>query len=276
MHNIQRIPLTDSIITSVSRLIDDAQKEKREPSHSDLDFLIKMAGLDEVDPRNQGRTVGKAKRIKEVLYWAFEKNSNQGESLVYKIITNVRGHGGFREVSKNYVGNEAIENLKQALKSEGFILTSDGEIHSANLDNLSRREMTEALKGYVRRAKKGSEDAALVAGTSKDLLEAVAAHVLLERTGSYPSQSNFPTLLGQAFMQLGLATNHGNPEPNEPVQKKFERTLYELAVTVNKVRNKEGTGHGRPFLATISDIEATAAVESMGVVAEFLLNKLEQ
>jgi len=35
----------------------------------------------------------------------------------------------------------------------------------------------------VRRAKRGAADAALVTGTGKDLLEAVAAHVLQQRYG---------------------------------------------------------------------------------------------
>lgn len=43
--------------------------------------------------------------------------------------------------------------------------------------------MTEALHAYVRRAKKGSMDSALLAGTGKDLLEAVAKHVLLVKWG---------------------------------------------------------------------------------------------
>lgn len=276
MSIIQKIPLTDSIITAVAELINDAQKVKREPSHSDLDFLISKAGLSGEDPVNQGMTVGKAKRVREVLYWAYENKSSAGEILAYRILSTVKGKGGFRETSKNFVGREAIENLSQSLKSEGIILTSDGDIHLVNLDNLSAREMKEALKSYVRRAQKGNEDAALLAGTGKDLLEAVAAHVISEKTGGYSTQSNFPTLLGQAFTWLGLATSHGEPVPNEPVQKKFERALFELAISVNKVRNKEGTGHGRPFLASISDIEARAAVESMGLVAEFLLNKLEE
>ena len=58
----------------------------------------------------------------------------------------------------------------------------------------------------MRREKRGAENAALVTGTGKDLLEATAAHILVERWGAYSSSANFPTLLGQAFVALGFAT----------------------------------------------------------------------
>lgn len=275
INNIQKAPLTDNIIIALSQLVDDSQGMRRDPSHSDLEFHINKLGLKEVDPHNQGRSVGKAKRIKEVLYWSLENNIPAGESLVYRIISQVKAVGGFRIGSPNFTGVEEINNLQVAFKSEGYILSGDGELRPANLENLSEREMKDALKAYVKRAKKGFEDAALVTGTGKDLMEAVAAHVILEKVGSYPVQANFPTLLGQAFVVLGLATSYDAVLPNEHVNRKFERAMYELACSVNKLRNKEGTGHGRPFVSNLSNAESTAAIESVGLVAEFLLNKLE-
>jgi hypothetical protein len=58
-------------------------------------------------------------------------------------------------------------------------------------------KLTQALESYVRRAQRGSEDAAMLTGSGKDLLEAAAAHVLVEIT----------TLLGQALISLGLKTS---------------------------------------------------------------------
>jgi hypothetical protein len=144
------------------------------------------------------------------------------------------------------------------------------------LDNLSGKELTTALNAYVRRAKQGAADAALLTGIGKDLLEATAAHIIIEKFGSPPSITNFPTLLAQAFLALGLAV----PDPNkparakEPDQRAMERAMYELACAVNRLRNQQGTGHGRPFAATVSDTEARAAVEAIGVISEFLLGKL--
>lgn len=269
-------PLNDEIINSISQLIDDSQIEpKREPTHSDLEFHFKQIGLDHIDPRKLGRTVGKAKRVREVLYWTIENNAPLGEKLVLRIISIVKAAGGFRKGSKNFTGDENIQNLREAFKSEGYILTLEGELIPVILENLTEREMKEALKSYVRRARHGVADAALLTGTGKDLMEAVAAYVLFEKTGSYSKQANFPTLLGQAFTYLGLATPQDQKENNESAQRRFERALYELACSVNNLRNKEGTGHGRPFITNISTEESIAAVESIGLVSEYLLNKME-
>ena len=135
--------------------------------------------------------------------------------------------------------------------------------------------MTTALEGYVRRAQRGSEDGALLVGTGKDLLEATAAHVISEKYGQYSPQANFPTLLGQAFTALGLSTPQTSPQPGESPQRRVERSLYEAGCAVNALRNKIGTGHGRPFLPSLSDDEARAAVQLVGIVSGLLLRALK-
>jgi hypothetical protein len=76
--------------------------------------------------------------------------------------------------------------------SEGWILSSDGDLGPTSVsDDLAGTEVTEVLAAYVRRAARGMEDDALVIGTSKDLVEATAAHVLVQLWGSYPSKSSF-------------------------------------------------------------------------------------
>lgn len=270
------VPLTDSIIHAIANLVNDAQVETREPSHSEIEFEIRRVGLLEADPNKMGKPVGKAKRIRAVLSWALENDIKSGEQLVRNLLSLLRGLGGFRNTSPNYVGKEPIENLKDVFKTEGYELAENGEIRPVILDNLSTREMKEALGAYIQRAKRGVEDAALLTGTSKDLLEAVAKLVISEKWGDYHVKTNFPTLLGQAFTALELATPQNKIEPGEPAQKRLERSLYELGCAVNTLRNKEGTGHGRIFLPNVSEDEARIAVESIGIISEFLLSKLEE
>lgn len=269
-------PLNDTIIVALGKLVDDAQAERRDPSHSDLEFQINRAGLTAGDPKSQGQTVGKAKRVRSTLSWALEHNFEAGGKLVLALLSLVRGHGGFRTQSANYVGREAIENAISAFDLEGYQLSSDGELQPKLLDNLTGSELTQAIHAYVRRAKKGAFDAALVTGTGKDLLEAVAAHILQERFGSYSHTSNFPTLLGQAFSALGLATPQTSRKNTEPPRCRIERGMYELACGVNQLRNKQGTGHGRPWLPGISNKEARSAIECNGVIAEYLLFRHSQ
>ena len=270
---MQRLaPLSDTIIVVVARLVDDAQTETREPSHSDIEFQIKRAHLTEADPKAQGQIAGKAKRVRATLSWAIEHKPEAGSVLVANLISLIRGCGGFREESPNYVGRAAILDAVEVFKTEGYELTSEGDLRPRLLDNLAGVELTEALQAYARRAKRGAQDAALVTGTGKDLLEATIAHVLLERWGGYPERANFPALLGQAFVALGLATPQDPMQPNEPAQKRLQRAVYEVACAVNHLRNKEGTGHGHPWLPSITNDESTFATELVGAITEWMLS----
>lgn len=268
-------PLTDIIIVAVSRLVDDAQVETREPSHSDIEYEIKRTNLLFGDPKAQGQLVGKAKRVRATLSWALENSPERGAKLVVNLISHIKACGGFREDSSNFVGKEAIQNAASAFKTVGFEFTFDGELFPLLLDNLEGAELTDALDAYVRRAKRGAEDAALVTGTGKDLLEATTAHVLVEKWGAYPTSANFPGLLGQAFVALGLATPQDSPQPGEPTIKRVERALFDTGCALNGLRNKEGTGHGRPWLPTVTSDQAKLAVQQMGIIAEYMLATLK-
>lgn len=269
-----KLPLNDSIAVAISKMVDDSQTGTREPSHYDIEYEFSRAELNEADPKQSGKTVGKAKRVRAVLTWAIDNNLDAGENLVSLLLSLVKSVGGFRNDSANYIGSEAVENLKLSFKSAGYILASDGNISKAVLDNMNDIEKHQALLAYAKRAMKGADDAALLVGTSKDLMEAVAAFVLQKKWGSYSTQTNFPMLLGQAFTALELATPQEAIQPNEHAQKRVERALYELACSINKLRNKEGTGHGRPFLSTVSESEAKMAIESMGLISDYLLSKI--
>jgi len=269
-------PLNDSIAFALARLVDDAQKERRDPSHSDIEFCITKSKLTQGDPNSQGQTVGKAKRVRAVLSWAIENSFDDGRGFVDQLVAMVRSHGGFRVESANYVGNDAIAGLREPMASEGFVLASDGELRPAAIDSLSGVELTEALEAYVRRAQRGAEDASLLIGTGKDLLEAIAAHVLRERWNTNTPPHNFPTLLGQAFVALELKTPADKPVDGEPPQHRLQRGLYEAACAVNTLRNKQGTGHGHPWLPSVSAEEARLVTQVMGVVGGLLLRILKR
>lgn len=269
-----RPPLTDSLVIAMARLVDDSQTDKREPSHSDIEFQIDKAGLVAGDPGRQGRPVGKSKRVRGTLSWALSNDPAAGEALMTALVATVRGYGGFRTGSTNYCGSEAIQNLRASFASEGWELGADGSLQPLLLDSLSGKALTKALRAYVDRARKGALDDPLVAGTAKDLLEATAAHVLVLKWGSYSASSNFPTLLGQAFAALGLATPIAQVVSGEPVQRRMERSAYELGCALNALRNKQGTGHGRPWESTVTASQARFAIESMGNIAALMLDTL--
>lgn len=175
------------------------------------------------------------------------------------------------------MGDDPIANAIDAFAAAGFLLGSDGDLRPQILANLEGAATTAALRAYITRIRHGFMDSALVVGTGKDLLEATAGHVLVERYGSEPSQSiNFPTLLGQAFTVVGLATPQDPVKHGEPQFRMLERRLFDSALAVNALRNRQGSGHGHAFLPTISSDEARAAAEVMATVSELLLNALRR
>lgn len=270
------LPITDTIIIAISKLIDDAQVDSREPTHYDLETQIKKAELIAVDPKAQGHTFGKAKRIRAILNWAIDNDTQKGSVLISLILSQVRAVGGFRESSPNFVGTEQIQNSISAFETENFVLLENGEIQPKVLETLSGKHLTEALKKYAERAKQGSEDAALLSGTGKDLIEATAKHIIQTKFGGLQGNANFPTLLGQTYAALKMSTPEDTKVPNEPAIKDYERAIFNLAIMINRVRNKEGTGHGRLCITELSDNESHSIIQSVGIVADFLLNRLNE
>lgn len=268
--------LNETVVQSVARLVDDAGAT-REPSHSDLENLFRRVGLGDGDPHlDPTIRVGKQKRVRSVLQWAMDNDEAAGVSAVASLIAVVRGFGGFRTESPNYCGTDCIATCVEAFQGEAVELTSDGILRPRSLAGLSGRRLSEALRSYVNRAQKGFDDSVLVAGTDKDLIEATAAHVLTERYGAY-FQSDFPTLLGQAFYALDLEAQRQKQEAGGLAGARSALTvsLYELGCAVNRLRNKAGSGHGRPFVPELSAAEVRAATEAAGLVAGRMLDALE-
>lgn len=273
---MSHILVTDTIAHALMQLVDDSNNNGsyREPSHADIEFHANQAGLAELDPKQQGQLIGKAKRVRAILYAAMDSDPTAASRFASGLLAKVRACGGFRAASANYVGREAIDNAKAAFDVEGFVLTDDGTLSAKILSSLSGVALTDALAAYARRAQKGAEDAALITGTGKDLMEATAAHVLETLQGGYPSGANFQALLGMAFIALDLAVPEMPEKPGEPAVKSMERGLFLSSLGVNRVRNKQGSGHGRPWLPTLADEEAKAAIEVVGTVSAYLLSKL--
>lgn len=223
-----------------------------------------------------GTQVGKVKRMRAVVDYALANDSHAGARMVSRLIKAVRAIGGFRQESETFIGEDTYRNLRDAYRSTGYELDPDGELRPMLLDNVPEAEQHEVLKTYVHRIRKGATDAPLVTGSGKDLLEATARSVLDSKGKSYGG-TDFPGTLFHAFDALNL------PTPDIPAMEAFrqslssdarervQQVLYLLGCEINKLRNEQGTGHGRAFAATVSDQEAKTAVQAMAVISELLL-----
>lgn len=266
-----KIPaLTPEIGYAATAVVD----ANRPPTHDDLTRLFRDTKLTKGDPGMDG--TGKLKRMRAVIAYALTNDRVAGGKLVNRLIKAVRASGGFRTDSPTYIGEDVYRNLRDAFRTTGFELDSDGELRPMLLDNVPEAEQHEVLKTYVRRIRKGATDAPLVTGSGKDLLEATARSVL-DSTGKSYSGTDFPGTLFHAFDALNL------PTPDIPAMEAFrqslssdarervQQVLYLLGCEINKLRNEQGTGHGRAFAATVSDQEAKTAVQAMALISELLL-----
>jgi hypothetical protein len=266
-------PLSDPIVAAVADLF---HADRWQPSHDDLTVQFARAALSEADPRNTYAMTGKRKRVRGVLLWALDRNPSAGSQLVSNLVGLVKGAGGFRPGSDFYVGDETLRNAQEAFKAEGFQLEGDGNLRPLLLEKLSGSELDAALLAYVRRAQQGASDAALVTGTGKDLLEAAARRIIENSGGTY-SGMNFPLTLYNAFRATGLtppspdAMGVVKQQSSVDARQGMIDALYIAGCAVNRLRNQEGTGHGRPFLPSVTAAEARAAIETMGTITEILL-----
>jgi hypothetical protein len=251
--------------------------DKIGPSHDQLNALFRAAGLDQADPaRDTSELIGKMRRVRGVLTHAAAVEERAGARLVRDLLAALRAGGSFHPDSVNYPGEYQIRALREAFDRQGYVLDSAGGLRPKNLENLEGVELTEALEAYVHRALQGDPDAALLVGTVKDLIEATARHALVETSGSYDERQGFLGTVFLAFDRLGLATpdtkllDHLDRDPVKAMQ----QALCLAALTVNRYRNQEGTGHGRPAPSRASTRDARTASQVAGTVSELLLATL--
>jgi len=249
----------------------------RGPSHEELDRLFERAGLAHVAPHPPGSTTGKMKRVRAALWYALDDAPEAGSRLVGEIVRAFRGLGGFHPESENFIGADVLANAQRAFSDVGYDLGPDGAVRPRRLEELEGEELTDALGAYVKRAREGAADDALVVGTDKDLLEAVAKHALVETQGHYSASTNFPLTLYQAFERLGLATLPPDVSGrlDGDARTAVQQAAYLLALAVNRLRNQEGAGKGRPVLTTLRQEDAKLASHATALVCELMLSALE-
>jgi hypothetical protein len=54
----------------------------------------------------------------------------------------------------------------------------------------------------------------------------------------------------------------------------IEQCLWLIGCAVNRLRNADGSGHGRPVPATVTPHQASVSIQAMGLLSEVLLERL--
>lgn len=142
-------PLTEAIIHAVCRLVDD-HGSPREPSHSQVGFVIEQAGLGRVDHAENPRPAGKERRLRAILTSAHVNDIERGQALLLHLFPLLRGCSGFME-GPHFVGDNQLLSAQEAFAAEGWELTAIGDLHPMLLEITGGQEAEHVLRGYVRR-----------------------------------------------------------------------------------------------------------------------------
>lgn len=254
------------------------------PSHGQLDVAMDRFDLRKGDPVTAGTSVGKTRRIRDVLVWATDNASDRGLNFVKHVVSLLRAADRFSPVAEVPTAPAVVDRLRQSLATIGYTLGLDGTLRLTVIDALTGTELTDALRSHVNRLNLNPNDAPLQVGEGKDLTEAAARQVLFKQFGAYPvggHAGSFPMTLGTAYASLGLASAPTKwvTESDHDLVQAVHQAVFHLAISVNRLRNDAGTGHGKPGgpkkSARLSAADGRLVARAMALTTGFLLDALD-
>ncbi len=172
----------------------------------------------------------------------------------------------------------AIERLQQTMRPFGFRLSQAFDLTSASGPAMDHLPDLPALRDHIDRIQRAmrDEDHAQLLGSTKEMLESVAKHVLTSVGQEIPSK--FPGLLTAAFEALDLhpkGVKNPDSEPGASTRKILGGAL-QIVLGIDELRNSHGTGHGRLGPAPrLGPRHARLAAGAGTTVATLLLDTLD-
>jgi Abortive infection C-terminus len=119
------------------------------------------------------------------------------------------------------------------------------------------------IASYVARLVRAERehDLPLVVGTAKELIETVGKVVVEVRGETIGSSADMNELLTRAHR--ALARQPGEGIATEPPMRNIAQALKTLALNVNELRNRVGTGHGRTTMDALDEHADTAKAAAL-------------
>jgi len=244
------------------------------PRHSTISSALTGAGYGdsyEYDPTGQGPN--KEQRVLAAFRRARAEPGN-GRRLVESLLSALRTEQLIGQVGSPRSADEA--RLREALGRSGWYLDEDGLLRAfsgVDVDTGGR----EALEENLRRLRASTGDPALLIGTAKDLLEAVAKFALEETGMPVEAAMSFDQLWHIARERLGMLPERVDKTiPGFEAIREIHQSSWSIARNVNALRNLQGTGHGRTLPTGVTEDLALLVVREAGSVAEYMLRQLDR
>lgn len=245
------------------------------PTHSVLSGVFAGAGYADADPYNpvmQGPN--KETRVQLVISAACRR-PGRGRELVEALLARLRASGAFSSNRYGY-DPDVVRVAKRAFARAGWQLDDDGLLSPAGPIDVSTGGR-QALNDQIERLKRATDDPALLIGTSKDLLEAVAKFVLEEFQITPRANASFADVWYAARGRLGLLPERvPNDTPGAQQIRTILQSSWRIAEQVNELRAVQGTGHGRTLPSAMTAEMALLVVREACSVAELMLTTLDR
>lgn len=245
------------------------------PRHTDLTAVFMRTGFGDADPYVEAEgTPNKETRVRTVIAYAGRRPS-KARDLMDGLVAEMHATGCFTDGSPSHDGAR-VANLRRALGRVGWQLSDDGVLVPTGVIDIATGGRA-ALDDQVARLRRATDDPALLIGTAKDLLEAIAKFVLEELDFAYRPGADFGELWYLARERLGIHPKDIDvAAPGGSQMRAIVQSAWTIADSVNELRAAQGTGHGRTLPTGVSASAALFVVREAGSVAEFTLNELDR
>lgn len=240
------------------------------PTHNDLDIAFRRAGVS--SPQGDGVwSISKAKRVLAAFDQTDGDTSGHLEALIRSLTTALTTKGVFEWPDERT--KSLLEQLRKQLDRIGWGLSEAGTLTPLGIIDVQVRGR-DALEQQLKRLRDSGDDISLMLGAAKDALEAAAKFVLEERGQSYQPDESLDALVNRAMKLAGISTRPADvtSEASKALAT-INQTVPKIAEAVRKVRNDQGSGHGRTAMATMSKAEAAFIRDLTLSVVQFVLSE---
>lgn len=272
-----RYPISDEIAATLGAFVSGGAG----PTHTKLTQVFDRTGYGSIAPynfNNPNQQPNKENRVRFTIQAAI-KDPARAVELIKGLLSEYRAFGFFntedRHNEKEHLDRYRL--TKQAFMRSGWELTESGEIFPAGVSSVVATTGRPAINEQLDRLRRGSDDPALMLGTAKEMLESTAKHVCEAFSAPYRENMQFDELWHHARDRLGILPEQVNL--NQPGAKELREILqssWSIARMTNKLRNAEGTGHGRTLTTAIGPSVAHFVVREACNVVQLVLETLDR
>jgi hypothetical protein len=262
-------PVSDEIAAALGRFFTGGEG----PRHTDLEAVFTRTGFGDVAPYEPDQP-NKETRVRRTIQAACRRPARARE-LIDGLLAEMRAASCFspdlppRDVDR-------VRTTQKAFARQGWELSDDGQLRTAGVINLTTGGRA-ALDEQLGRLQGAIDDPALAIGSAKDLLEAIAKFVLDEIGGGAPAKADFDRLLFLARDRLGLDPRTvTDGQAGAAYIRPILGSAWKIAEQVNKLRNAQGTGHGRTLPTGVTPEMAVLVVREACNVSELMLRALDR